>query len=99
MRGWVLFHRVSAAVWLVLLIPALLWWSESIAFVIVASVYANMKSDWGAAEAADDRRVVEALDRIEQVLVRLERAGDGEATQDLSRLIRDLPPSPRKHWS
>ena len=65
--GRLLFHRVSAGVWAGLLLPALLWWPESVAFVIVASVYANVKSDWGAAEASDDRAI-----RRELELLRLE---------------------------
>jgi hypothetical protein len=39
-----------------------------VAFVIIASVYANVKSDWGAAEAADDRDVLDRLERIEALL-------------------------------
>ena len=53
---------------MLLIVPALVWWPDSVAFVIVASVYANIKSDWGAAEAADDRDVVERLERIERLL-------------------------------
>jgi len=64
----VTFHRACAVVWAVSFVPALLWWSQSIWFVIVASVYANVKSDWGAAEAADDSGVLERLDRIEALL-------------------------------
>lgn len=66
----VAFHRTCAVLWALALIPALLWWSESVLFVIVASVYANVKSDWSAAEAADDRTVLARLDRIEQLLQR-----------------------------
>lgn len=54
--------------WLVLTVPALLWWPNSVAFVIIASIYANVKSDWGAAEAADDRDVIERLERIERLM-------------------------------
>lgn len=71
-RVW--FHRISALIWLALLIPALLWWSESLWFVIMASVYANVKSDWGAAEAADDRALHERLARIEEELEMLRRS-------------------------
>lgn len=62
------FHRVSALAWALTLLPALKWWPDSVAFVIAASVYANVKSDWGAAEAADDRDVLDRLDRIERLL-------------------------------
>lgn len=58
------FHRFCALVWVGLLLPALVWWPESVAFVIVASVYANVKSDWGAAEAADDRRLQRQVDLL-----------------------------------
>lgn len=68
MRRRVWFHRCSALVWVLLLVPALKFWPDSVAFVIVASVYANAKSDWAASEAADDRAVVERLDRIEALL-------------------------------
>jgi membrane protein implicated in regulation of membrane protease activity len=70
MRRRVWFHRVSAIVWALALIPAWIWWRESVLFVIVASIYANTKSDWSAAEAADDRALIERLDRIEQLLRR-----------------------------
>lgn len=62
------FHRASAAVWLLLAIPALLWWRASVLFVIAASIYANVKSDIGAANAADDSAVLARLDRIERLI-------------------------------
>jgi hypothetical protein len=65
-----LFHRGRAVAWALLLIPALLLWRQSVLFVICASVYANVVSDWSAAEAADDRAVIERLDRIETQLRR-----------------------------
>lgn len=59
------FHRGCAVVWALLLVPALTWWPHSVAFVIVASIYANIKSDWGAAEAADDSAVLRKLAEIQ----------------------------------
>jgi hypothetical protein len=67
-RPVVLFHRASAVVWALLAVPALLWWPDSVAFVIVASVYANVKSDWGAAEAADDSTVLAELHRLNRMI-------------------------------
>lgn len=66
MRVW--FHRSRAVLWAVSGVVALLWWRESLIFVIVASVYANVVSDWTAAEAADDRRVLARLDDLERVI-------------------------------
>jgi hypothetical protein len=65
-RGAVWFHRSCALVWALMAVPALLWWPDSVAFVIVASIYANVKSDWGAAEAADDSQVLDKLEKLER---------------------------------
>lgn len=35
-------HAVLAVVWLLLALPAVLWWSESVTFVVFGSVYANV---------------------------------------------------------
>lgn len=63
--GRVWFHRVSAMIWIVLLLPAYFFWRNAIFFVIAASIYANVKSDWAASEAADDSAVMAALARLE----------------------------------
>ena len=71
MRRRVWFHRAAAIGWVLTLPVALKWWPQSVAFVIVASVYANAYTSWAAAEAASDRDVVERLDRIETMLATL----------------------------
>jgi hypothetical protein len=73
-RIW--FHRTCSMIWILLLIPAWFWWRDSVFFVITASIYANVKSDWAASEAADDRLVMAALDDIKQQLEQWE-AGHG----------------------
>jgi hypothetical protein len=66
------FHRTRAAFWLVLACLVFpLGWEESIALVILASLYANFTGDWGAAEAADDRELVGRLKRIETLLTEI----------------------------
>lgn len=65
------FHRAGAIFWTLMAVPAFLLWQEAIWFVIAASIYANVKSDWGAAEAADDREIVERQRRIEAKLDQL----------------------------
>lgn len=64
-RVW--FNRVSAVCWALagfLAFP--LGWAYSVAFVTVASIYANVKTDWGTAEAADDSRVLDAIAELRE---------------------------------
>ncbi len=65
-RVWI--HRALAGMWVLLAVPGVIWWAESILFVIAASVYANVASELAGAEAADDRDLAERLDRIEALL-------------------------------
>jgi hypothetical protein len=69
-------------IWVALLIPAYFFWRESVFFVIAASIYANVKSDWAASEAADDRKVMDRLEQLEikmdGMLERLEDQVGGE---------------------
>ena len=64
----VLAHRAAAALWAALAIPAALWWREAVWFVIAASVWANVYAAIAAAEAADDRRVLDRLDQLAELL-------------------------------
>ncbi len=69
MRGKVWFHRARAAAWIVIgVLSFVLDLSDSVTLVWIASLYANVVSDWTASEAADDRAVTERLDRIEALL-------------------------------
>lgn len=67
-RGKVWLHRGLAALWVALAVPGVLWWKQSILFVILASLYANVASELSTSEAADDRAVLDRLDRLEQLL-------------------------------
>lgn len=75
LRVW--FHRVSSIAWVLIGgIAFLLGWNQAIWAVWIASVYANVKSDWAAAEAADDSAVLARLDEIERKLdLALNRGG------------------------
>lgn len=63
-------HRAAALFFVALAIPACLWWKESILFVILLSLATQASTEWGAAEAADDRTILDRLDRIEALLER-----------------------------
>lgn len=39
-------------VWLMLSVPGLLWWKESITFVIILSLYANIAAEFSAYQGA-----------------------------------------------
>lgn len=61
------FNKTTAVAWALFGPTAFfIGWSESVALVWVASVWANVKSDWATAEAADDRDLVAQLTRIEE---------------------------------
>lgn len=70
-RMIVWFHRVRAVSWLILAVPAVVWWADSILLAILLSLYANAASDWGAAEAADNSQLLRRLDRLETKLDQL----------------------------
>lgn len=42
---------ILAVTWVVLAIPALLWWKDSVLFVIILSLYANMEASLAAYNA------------------------------------------------
>lgn len=41
-------HGALVAVWVVLIVPTLLWWRESILWVAFMSLYANIAGHWAA---------------------------------------------------
>lgn len=70
-----LLHATLAVLWILLLIPTLLWWKESILWVASMSLYANFVGHLSSYEAAksagleDDERA--QLDRVEEKLDKL----------------------------
>jgi hypothetical protein len=52
-RTWKIVHRALAVFWLLLAVPTLLWWRDSILWVSFMSLYANVASHWSAAQAAE----------------------------------------------
>jgi hypothetical protein len=75
-RRRVLIHRIATAVCVLLALPAVLWWKNSILFVILISLSTQAYTSWGSAEAADEQEIVERLTRIEALL---EQRGAGDA--------------------
>lgn len=46
------FHGAMTIVWLVLVIPSVLWWRESIPYLVGLSVYAVVMGHWSSWQAA-----------------------------------------------
>jgi hypothetical protein len=67
-RTRLLIHGGLALLWALLAVPAWLWWSDSVLFVIAASIFANVYAAVSALEAADDSKV---MAKLEEVLARL----------------------------
>lgn len=57
---WSWFHAAATVVWMLLLIPALLLWKDSVPFLVLISVWANIAAHWSSFQAARaDKRVDE----------------------------------------
>lgn len=84
----VLFNKATAIIWLLLILPAYLWWKDTVFFVIVCSIYANVKADWSTAEASDDRQLKEMLQSIRaqnnRIIVELNRLNERLDHESLS---------------
>ncbi len=46
------FHVALAFMWVLLVPPTLIFWAESIIWVLMISIYANIVGHWGAYQAA-----------------------------------------------
>lgn len=45
-------HLLLMIVWVLLAIPTVLWWRDSVLWVAIMSLYANFSTHWGAFQAA-----------------------------------------------
>jgi uncharacterized membrane protein len=54
---------ILTLVWALLFAPALLWWKESVPFLVFVSVYANFVGHWAAWEAAKAKEEAEAKEQ------------------------------------
>jgi len=46
------FHGWMTLLWMVLIIPSLLFWSESVMWIVLMSVWANLAGHWSSWQAA-----------------------------------------------
>lgn len=45
-------HAALTAAWLVIAVPAVVWWRDSVPFLVFVSVYANFVGHWSSWQAA-----------------------------------------------
>lgn len=45
-------HLVATVVWVLLVVPTLLWWRSSIWWIALMSIWSNVASHWAAFQAA-----------------------------------------------
>lgn len=70
------FARLRALAWLVVgAVSFPLGWADSVVLVWIASVYANAVGEVGAAEAADDKVVLDELAALRQRLDQMFESG------------------------
>lgn len=50
-RAWKRRHLILAVMWVLLAVPSLIWWKDSVLFVIILSLYANMEASLAAYNA------------------------------------------------
>lgn len=51
-------HLILTGLWSLLVIPTVIWWKDSILFIGIVSVYANVVSHWTAFQAAKAEEAV-----------------------------------------
>jgi hypothetical protein len=63
------FHRSRAVLWGVIGIASFAFgFASNVMVVWIASLYANIVSDWTAGEAADDRTVLNAIEELKTII-------------------------------
>lgn len=55
-------HFWMTVLWAALIVPTLLWWNQSILWVLLMSIWANAATHWGAYQAARAERMVRTED-------------------------------------
>lgn len=68
---WTKVHAALCVVWVLMTVPAVLFWKDSVPFLVFLSVYANFAgsvASWTAAKADRNSPTREDLERIENKL-------------------------------
>jgi hypothetical protein len=52
-------HGGLATLWIILIIPTMMWWHDSILWVLLISIYANIVGHWSAYQAAHAEKTMQ----------------------------------------
>jgi hypothetical protein len=55
-RAWAKLHATLTVVWVFLIAPTLLWWRDSVLWVALMSLWANIAAHWSAWQGARAER-------------------------------------------
>ena len=81
-------HLGLGILWILLLIPAFLFWKESILFVIIMSIYANAEASFAAREGAEsENEQAKTRHQVEKILSIVESHEEKGDEEGLSRVL------------
>lgn len=75
-KTWAHIHSTLAGIWLLMTIPAVLWWRDSVPFLVAVSIYANFAGSvagWQSARADLNSPTCEHIDRLERKIESVRR--------------------------
>lgn len=75
------FHKWATIVWIALLIPSVLFWSNAIMWVVLMSVWANIAGHWSAYQASRAELKQDESDVSKEVLKELDKSTDVEVSK------------------
>lgn len=65
------FHATATLLWFCLIWPSVTWWSESIKWVVLMSVWANLAGHWSGFQAAHAERRIERDNDVAEVMEKM----------------------------
>lgn len=46
------FHKYATIAWVILMVPSIFWWSESVRWIVLMSAWANVAGHWSSYQAS-----------------------------------------------
>lgn len=97
-------HLTLSVVWGVLLVPTLLWWRDSVLWVAVMSLYANLVGHWSAYQAAraeekvDDNHTPDSQLPVLPPLTVFDPSKPSRSSPPNHPPLRPFPEHPSDNW-